>query len=207
MSVETLLTFTLASTLLALAPGPDNLFVLLQSALYGRKAGLLITLGLCSGLVFHTTLVAAGVAAIFLVNTLAFNLLKFVGAAYLIYLAIQAYRAKPVPVVTDSPPALAPWRLYRRGILMNITNPKVGIFFLAFLPQFASSENGSIAIQIMVLGLIFMLTALLVFSALAVLASKLAPWFTRSNKAQCTLNRMAAVVFTALALRLALTNH
>jgi len=207
VSVETLLTFTLASTLLALAPGPDNLFVLLQSALYGRKAGLLITLGLCSGLVFHTTLLAAGVAAIFLVNTLAFNLLKFVGAAYLIYLAIQAYRAKSIPVGTDSPPALAPWRLYRRGILMNITNPKVGIFFLAFLPQFASSQNGSIALQIMKLGCIFMLASLLVFSALAVLASKLAPWFTRSYKAQLILNRLAAAVFTALALRLALANH
>src|SRR5688500_378660 len=141
------LTFLLASALLTIAPGPDNIFVMTQSALYGRKAGTLITLGLCTGLIVHTTLVALGVAAIFMVSTTAFVALKLAGAAYLLYLAWQLLRAAALPPDRRKPPALTPRQLYFRGILMNISNPKVAIFFLAFLPQFAEPEAGSMPLQ------------------------------------------------------------
>jgi threonine/homoserine/homoserine lactone efflux protein len=204
VSVETLLTFVLASTLLSLAPGPDNIFVLLQSALHGRKAGLMVTLGLCTGLLVHTALVAAGVAALLLLNPVAFNGLKILGALYLVYLAIVAWQAASGSLSAGAQPELEGWQLYRRGIIMNLSNPKVGIFFLAFLPQFTAPEAGNIALQIIMLGSIFIYIAWAVFSAIALLADRLASWFRRTPGAHGALNRIAAVVFAALGIRLLL---
>ena len=133
---ETLFLFILSSGTLALAPGPDNLFVLTQSALHGRWAGLLVTFGLCTGLLVHTAAVAVGVATILATSALAFTILKLAGAAYLIYLGWCALRTDGQAIRFGRETALSSGRLYRRGIVMNITNPKVAIFFLAFLPQF-----------------------------------------------------------------------
>lgn len=204
VSVDTIITLGLTSVLLSLAPGPDNIFVLTQSALYGRRCGLFITLGLCTGLLFHTTVVAFGVAAIIQSSTWAFSALKLSGAAYLSYLAWQAFNA-PVERVDDQTQKLtaSPARFYQRGIIMNITNPKVSIFFLAFLPQFTTPEAGPVAAQITVFGLIFLLSALLIFSLIALLAALIGRWLTRSDRAQKYLNRIAGLVFVGLALKLA----
>lgn len=207
ISTETLLTFIAASSLLAFVPGPDNIFVLTQSALSGRKAGLLVTLGLCSGLIVHTVAVAAGVAAIFQVSLLAFTLLKIVGAAYLLYLAWGAFRAKAEDIGTQTSKPLSCAALYQRGIIMNITNPKVAIFFLAFLPQFTNPGAGNISWQIVQLGGIFMATALLCFSLIAVLSGFLNQWLSQSPKAQTTLNKIAGTVFIALALKLLMSER
>lgn len=203
MPAETLLTFALASLLLSLAPGPDNVFVLMQSALYGSRSGLWVTLGLCTGLVVHTALVAAGVASIFLVNALAFSVLKYCGAAYLLYLAVQAWNAGRVTLESGSNLALSAWALYRRGILMNLSNPKVALFFLAFLPQFTNPEVGSISSQIMILGMIFIAVAWCTFSALALVAARLSAWLRERPPVLAGLQRVAAAVFALLALRLA----
>jgi threonine/homoserine/homoserine lactone efflux protein len=137
LPLETLAPFFAASVLLCLAPGPDNIFVLTQSALRGRSAGLAVMLGLCTGLVGHSTAVALGVAVVFQTSALAFSMLKFIGAGYLIYLAWQAFRAPATPIEASGSENLRLGKYYSRGIIMNITNPKVSIFFLAFLPQFA----------------------------------------------------------------------
>lgn len=204
MPVEAFTTFTLASALLSLAPGPDNIFVLTQSALYGRRAGILITLGLCTGLIVHTTAVAVGVAAIFAVSATAFILLKLVGAGYLLYLAWCAFRAS-ASNLENSPASTLPnaTALYRRGIIMNIANPKVAIFFLAFLPQFADPAAGNMPGQLFLLGGIFIVVALVIFVAIAAMAGFIADWLKGSPRAQLTLNRLAGLVFTGLALRLA----
>ena len=204
VSADTIIALGLASVLLSLAPGPDNIFVLTQSALYGRRSGIFITLGLCTGLLFHTTAVAFGVAAIIQTSTWAFTALKLSGAAYLSYLAWQAFKA-PIERIDDRTQmaAASPVRLYQRGIIMNITNPKVSIFFLAFLPQFTTPEAGSIAVQITVFGLVFLLSTLLIFSLIAILAALIGSWLTRSDKAQKYLNRIAGLVFVGLALKLA----
>lgn len=204
VSANTIITLGFTSVLLSLAPGPDNIFVLTQSALYGRRSGLFITLGLCTGLLFHTAAVAFGVAAIIQTSTWAFTALKLSGAAYLTYLAWQAFNA-PVERIDDQAQIVSasPARLYQRGIIMNITNPKVSIFFLAFLPQFTTPEAGPIATQIVILGLVFLLPALLVFSLIATLAATLGHWLARSDSAQKYLNRVAGLVFVALALKLA----
>ncbi|MFA7270232.1 MAG: LysE family translocator [Sterolibacterium sp.] len=205
--IDTLGVFFAASLLLCLAPGPDNIFVLTQSALRGPSAGCLVTIGLCSGLVAHTTAVALGVAAIFQASVLAFTVLKIIGAAYLLYLAWQSFRASAAGIQAAGERSLSGWALYRRGIIMNVTNPKVSIFFLAFLPQFADPAHGSLSLQLMLLGGVFIVATLLVFGGIALLAGKLGQWLQHSEKAQRAINRVAGTVFVALALKLASTER
>lgn len=203
LSIETALTFFAAALLLGLAPGPDNLFVLTQSALYGRRAGLTILGGLCTGLVVHTQAVALGVAAIFRTSALAFTSLKLAGAGYLVYLAWQAFRAggQSVPGTGGAPLSLR--QLYARGIVMNVTNPKVSLFFLAFLPQFADPSRGPVMVQLLLLGGLFIVATLTVFSAIALAAGSLGEALKRSLRIQRSLNRVSGLVFLGLALRLA----
>ena len=201
---DTLLLFFAASVTLAVAPGPDNIFVLTQSALHGRTAGLLVTLGLCTGLLVHTAAVALGVAAIFQTSALAFNVLIAAGAAYLLYLAWQAFRAEAPAAAADAHGDTSKGALYARGILMNVTNPKVAIFFLAFLPQFANPARGALTAQIFMLGAAFMLATLIVFGIIAWAAALLNNWLQRSPRAHGVMNRIAGTVFILLAARLAL---
>ena len=202
-TLDTTLTFFAASVLLALAPGPDNVFVLLHSAQHGKRAGMLVVLGLCSGLLFHTAAVALGLAALLAASATAFTVLKLCGAAYLVWLAWGAWNA-PVGMQGDgSSAALSPGRTYARGVVMNVTNPKVAIFFLAFLPQFADPARGNVALQIFYLGAIFGMAALLTFSSIAWFAGSFGAALQRSLRAQRWLNRTASVVFVGLAARLA----
>lgn len=212
---DVLLTFLGVAVLLALSPGPDNLFVLMQSVQRGPRAGLAVVRGLCLGIVGHTAAVALGLAAVVAASPVAFELMKACGAAYLLYLAWGAWRA-PVQA-QDTPaqgrtawPALG-WRegirLMGRGVVMNLTNPKVLIFFLALLPQFADPARGDVPVQIMVLGMAFMLATFVVFSAIAVFSGVFGGLLQRSARAQRWLNRVAALVFVGLALRLALVQR
>lgn len=203
LTLDTALAFLGLSILLSLSPGPDNVFVLMQSATHGRKAGLLVTLGLCTGLFGHTAAVALGLAAVLAASATAFTVLKLAGAAYLLYLAWGALRAPVGPPTGGSVPTLQPWRMYGRGVLMNLTNPKVGIFFLAFLPQFVRPEAGPVIFQVASLGGLFILVTLLVFGGIAWFASLVGGWFQRSMRAQRILNWTAAAIFIGLASRLA----
>ncbi len=204
---DVLAVFFLASVLLALAPGPDNIFVLTQSALGGSLAGIIVTLGLCTGLVVHTTAVALGVAVIFQTSAVAFTVLKIAGAGYLLYLAWQAWRAGASRLPADGRPQATLRALYLRGIIMNVTNPKVSIFFLAFLPQFADPAEGALVPQIMLLGAAFAVATILVFGAVAIFAGALGRILTRSDRAQRVMNRVAGSVFAALALKLLVTRQ
>ncbi len=204
--LDTAAAFFGAALLLALAPGPDNLFVLMQSAMRGRAAGLMVVLGLCSGLLVHTAAVALGLAALFASSALAFNLLKAAGALYLVWLAWQAWHA---PAADAERPSSAPSLagLYRRGIVMNVTNPKVSIFCLAFLPQFVTPDRGAIGLQVLALGALLMLATLLVFGTIALASGTLRGLLLRTPRAQVVMNRIAAVVFVGLAARLALARQ
>ena len=209
-SADTLIAFLGVSILLGLTPGPDNIFVLLQSAQRGWRAGMAVVVGLCCGLVVHTGAVALGLAAVFAASAVAFTVLKLLGAAYLAYLAWQALRAPlssagPDTGAQGAAPTAAPslWRMVGRGMVMNLSNPKVLVFFLAFLPQFADPARGSVALQLMVLGVVFMLATLLVFGAIACFSGGFGALLQRSARAQTVLNRVAGLVFLGLALRLA----
>ncbi|WP_436398458.1 LysE family translocator [Roseobacter sp. S98] len=204
---DVLFVFVAACVALALAPGPDNIFVLTQAALSGRMAGVLVTLGLVTGVLVHTTLVALGVAVIFQTSQAAFTLLKIAGAAYLLWLAWKSFRAGATDVTGAGSDRLPAARLYGRGVIMNLTNPKVAIFFLAFLPQFADPARGSVTAQIFLFGLVFGLCALVIFSAVAWAAGFLGQWLGQSPGAQVALNRIAGVVFAGLALRLLMSQR
>ena len=151
VSINTLAVFFSASILLALVPGPDNIFVLTQSAIRGRLAGGAITLGLCTGLIYHTLLVASGVAVIFQASYVAFACIKLAGGAYLLYLAYLTFRDSDVKLFPIKNGGTSLFQLYRRGIIMNMTNPKVSIFFLSFLPQFADPLRRHLMLQIIIL--------------------------------------------------------
>ena len=190
---------------LAAVPGPDNIFVLTQSALHGRVAGLIVTFGLASGLMFHTTAVALGVAVIFQTSQYAFVALKYAGALYLIYLAWRAFTASISQfdgLETDS--ETVP-KQFIRGLLMNIANPKITIFFLAFLPQFVDPINGSIIAQFYQLGALMVVTTIVIFGTVALAAGTLGHWIKGSPRTQVWLNRVSGIVFLSLALKLALT--
>ena len=202
-----LLVFFTTSVILALSPGPDNLFVLAQSAQNGRTAGLFVTLGLATGLVAHTVAVAFGLAAIVHASAIAFTVLKFIGAVYLLYLAWQALRAAASTGEQNPVKALSRGNLYRRGIVMNLTNPKVSLFFMAFLPQFADPSHGSMTVQFVLLGAVFIMATLLVFSAVSFLAGGFGDKFRNSALAQKAVNRIAAAVFIALAIKLAISER
>lgn len=205
--IDVLSLFFLASLALGATPGPDNIFVLTQSALYGRVSGIVVTLGLCTGIFVHTAAVALGVAAIFQTSAVAFTALKFAGAGYLFYLAIKAWRAGASDLDAGQTPHLSHWSLYRRGIIMNVTNPKVAIFFLAFLPQFADPARGPVALQIVQLGLVFICATLLVFGAVAIGAGTLGGALQRTPWAQGLMNKVAGVIFAGLAMRLIMTER
>ncbi len=207
LSLETLLAFVPVVLVLAVAPGPDNIFVLTQAALGGRSAGLAVTLGLATGVIVHTLAVALGVAVIFQTSELAFTALKLAGVIYLVYLAWQAWRASSQRIALEAAPVVSRRALYARGVLMNVTNPKVSIFFLAFLPQFADPARGSVPLQIVALGGVFILSTILVFGGVAFVAGALGEWLNASPRAQKVLNRIAATVFLGLAAKLLLTRR
>ena len=211
-TLQTLITFFGVAVLLGLSPGPDNLFVLLQSAQRGWRMGIAVVVGLCMGIIVHTTAVALGLAAVFAASEMAFTVLKWCGAAYLVYLAWGAWRA-PISVKDDGDdqPAQAAQaasagdflRMVMRGVVMNLTNPKVLIFFLAFLPQFANPALGPVAPQIFAFGAVFILATFLVFGAIAIFSGVFGKLLLKSAKGQWWLNKITALVFVGLAVKLA----
>ncbi|NTV06006.1 MAG: LysE family translocator [Chlorobiaceae bacterium] len=202
-----LLAFFTTSVILALSPGPDNLFVLAQSAQNGRMAGWFVTLGLATGLIGHTIAVAFGLAAIVHSSALAFSILKYMGAAYLLYLAWQAFRAAALTGQQEPVQLLSKGNLYRRGIVMNLTNPKVSLFFMAFLPQFADPNHGSMMAQFFLLGAVFIVATIFVFGLISILAGGFGDKFRNSPIVQKTVNRIAAAVFIGLAIKLAFSER
>jgi len=207
LELDTAMLFFGSSLLLGLAPGPDNLFVLAQAAQRGTRAGLVVTLGLCTGLVVHTSAVALGLAALFMASAIAFTVLKFVGAGYLLYLAWQAFSNAGRIQADGKIERLPAAKLYQRGVIMNLTNPKVSLFFLAFLPQFVQANAAPVALQIMLLGLLFIIATILVFGAISLLAGNLGARFRRSSRSSRILSYLSGTVFAGLALRLVLAER
>jgi len=173
--IMNLIQFTFASILLTLMPGPDIIFVVTQSVTQGKKSGIMIALGLCTGLIFHISAAALGLSLLIYNSEIAFTILKYIGAAYLIYLGILALVDRNKNSFDlDFKDKKEVKKLYSKGILMNILNPKVSLFFLAFMPQFIKTDQANISLQIIILGLIFIIQAILIFIAVSYLADKLA---------------------------------
>ena len=198
--LETLLSFALATSILALSPGPDNIFVLTQSIVNGKKFGLATVFGLISGCLVHTTLLAFGVSAIIKESEHLFFVIKLFGAIYLLYLAYKVYQSDANIILSnDGVEKKTTTQLFKQGFIMNVLNPKVSIFFLAFFPGFLFSDSISTVIQFYILGLIFMLVSLIIFSTIAILASVIAEKIKENKNIALYLKWTQIVVFVLIA--------
>ena len=204
MPIDLWISFFSAAFLLALAPGPDNLFVIVHSAMKGFRAGFFVTLGLCCGVLVHTTLATLGVASLVAASPTLLTVLKMIGALYLTYLAYGAWTA-PVSRSDSTksdkaPEGVAFISLWRRGLIMNLSNPKVLLFFLAFFPSFikeGTTELEAFA-QMLIMGATFLLVTLIVFTGFAWFAGRIADAI-RTPRIQGFFNKLTAVIFLALA--------
>lgn len=206
MTATTLLYFLGASIALSLTPGPDNIFVVTQGIARGRKAAIVTALGMCSGVSVHTAAAAFGISALFYSSLIAFNIIKYAGAAYLLYLAYKTLRERSairLAKADDRPGA----SLFKRGFIMNVLNPKVALFFLAFLPQFVSSKTGHFALQMLLLGFIFMLQAIVIFCLIGYFSGSVGNLILTRPRIATYLDFLTAGVFTSLGIRLALVER
>lgn len=200
---EQLLGFLTAAIVITLSPGPDNLMVLSLGIAKGRKQGMAFGLGCALGCLTHTLLATLGVSALIAASPVAFTALKIAGGLYLIYLGSQAIRSKGSTLAN---PAEAQeqslWQLFRKGLIANAINPKVVLFFLAFLPQFIITSHGHVGIQTLVFGLLFTLQAAILFGSLGYFAGRLGQWLFRTPTASKWMDRLAGSIFIGLGLRL-----
>jgi threonine/homoserine/homoserine lactone efflux protein len=197
---EILLSFAFATSLLAISPGPDNIFVLTQSIVNGKKFGLATVFGLMSGCLVHTTLLAFGVSAIIKESENLFTGIKIFGAIYLLFLAYKVYKADATITFSEENTSKKTTRkLFKEGFIMNVLNPKVSIFFLAFFPGFLFSDTLNTVFQFYVLGIIFMLVSLVIFSTIAILAGKISENIKGNNKIGYYLKWTQIVVFILIA--------
>ena len=204
MEMSTFIYFLTASIILTVAPGPDNLYLLTKSLSDGAKSGVVLAAGLASGIIFHTFLVMVGVAAFVQNSPLAFAALKIFGAVYLIFLAsksIKAARAGKKISMQKSGAKISYAGIYRRGVLMNVLNPKVLLFFLAFLPQFVNFAT-SPSLQIIFLGVTFAVQAFLIFAAIAICAGKIRNLILRKKNLGQIFNYVEGFVLIFIALTL-----
>ena len=199
----TLLLFLAATLTLNVTPGPDMLYVIARSVAQGRQAGIVSAFGIAGGTIVHTALVALGLSGLLLAVPIAFEIVKLAGAAYLMWLGarllLRTGDTATAPAVIRAPMGA----IFRQGVVTNVLNPKVALFFLAFLPQFVDPRRGPVAVQIAALGLLFNVSGTLVNIAVALLASRAGQW-TRRRASTTSLERASGGLFIGLGLRLAL---
>jgi threonine/homoserine/homoserine lactone efflux protein len=196
--------FLVAAMMLTLAPGPDNIYVLTRGIAQGKKAGLVAALGFSSGLFFHTLLAVLGFAAIIKAYPAAYHALQYAGAAYLVYLGIRTLRSAASMSLDATMTPVSLSRIYWQSVIANILNPKVTLFFIAFLPQFVNVQAGHVAWQMLLLAVVFILQALAIFSAIAFFSGIVGAYFQRQARAALYLNRLAGCAFVGLGIRIAL---
>ncbi len=203
------LLFLSAAVAINISPGPDMLYMLSKTISQGRKIGIASSLGVCSGALVHVFAAAFGLSAILATSAAAFAVVKYVGAAYLIYLGVQALRSKGVsfdiPVSKQGHATF--WKAFRQGALIDILNPKVAIFFMAFLPQFVRPELGHPSMQILLLGMIVILVAVCVEAFIVLTAAKTTNCFRRNRRMATLLDRISGSVLIGLGIRLALVEN
>jgi threonine/homoserine/homoserine lactone efflux protein len=204
------LLFLSAAIAINITPGPDMIYILSRTIAQGRKIGIASSLGVCSGALVHIFAAAFGLSAILATSAMAFGVVKYVGAAYLMYLGIKALSSKrisfDIPVVKQEQSTF--WKAFRQGVLIDILNPKVAIFFMAFLPQFVRPELGHAPAQILILGFLVNLIGMVIESILVLTAAKTTIFFRNNSQFSIVLDRVLGSVFIGLGIRLALIeNH
>ena len=202
-----LVSFILAGLLLNLTPGPDVLYIVARSTSQGRAAGVVSVLGIVSGCLVHIVAAAAGLSALMVKVPIAYQIVRWAGAAYLVWLGLRALLQRRGPLELQAVTAQPLRRIYWQGVITNALNPKVALFFVAFLPQFTDPARGSLALQFLVLGLIFNLNSLWVNLGYALAAAHLGGWLRRRFGLGALLQRITGAVYLALGLRLLLPDR
>ena len=195
--------FLVASALLTIAPGPDIVYVLTRSVAQGRLAGYAAALGFATGVIFHTALAAIGVAALIRSSAFAFSLVRYAGAGYLIYLGIRILADRGAFRLAKDNADIALWTVYKQSVIGNALNPKVTLFFLSFLPQFINVNAGQVELQMVLLGVIFMLQTVLIFGAIAFFSGVIGEKLRSNSAIADRLNIFAGIIFIALGMRIA----
>ena len=201
MNYDLLLSFILATSALAISPGPDNIYVFMQSLVNGKKYGIATVCGLITGCLVHTTLVAFGVSAIIKQNDSLFFIIKLFGALYLLYLAFNVYKSDAeLSLNSNNIPKKSTTQLFKQGFIMNVLNPKVSIFFLAFFPGFLFSTTLNTITQFYVLGFIFMIVSFIIFSIIAVLSGLISEYIKKHKNVGFILKWLQIIVFVGIAI-------
>ncbi|MBI1730130.1 LysE family translocator [Candidatus Acetothermia bacterium] len=197
--------FIVAVLVLAFTPGPDMLYIIARSAGQGRKAGVVSALGVGTGIVVHTTAAAIGLSAILASSAVAYDVVKYVGAVYLVYLGIRMFVSREKNLTpTSKLRGMSLWHIFTQAVVTNVLNPKVALFFLAFLPQFVTPENGNVALQYIFYGSLFNLIGTSFNTGIALLAGFLDDWLKRKQSYLRAQKWVTGSIFVALGLRLAL---
>ena len=194
--------YIISVSTLTLIPGPDLIFLITQGFTKGKKEAIFTALGLSSGCLFHTTLASLGIAIIFQKSAIAFNILKILGVIYLLYLAIKTYQNADK---FEFPQDNAAKAGFAKGILMNVLNPKVILFYLAFLPQFVPQHTQKMGLYMMFLGLIFALIALIILTTVAIISAKLNKILISNKRIMPIINKVGAFILFILCIFLAIT--
>ncbi|MAZ72518.1 MAG: lysine transporter LysE [Flavobacteriaceae bacterium] len=199
--LETLLSFSLATLVLALSPGPDNIYVLTQSLAHGSKSGIATVAGLISGCIVHTALLAFGISALITASPALFFFIKCIGAAYLLYLAYKVAKADAaIQVTTQNSQKKSNWQYFKIGVFMNLVNPKVMLFFIAFFPAFLWNPLAGTVLQFFILGGVFMMVSFIVFSCIALLAGSISKYLKSTNRVGIVLKWLQVFVFVGIAI-------
>ena len=200
------LMFLGVAVVLNIAPGPDVLYILTKTISGGKKVGIAASLGVCTGALFHVVIAALGLSAILMTSAVAFTIVKYIGVLYLLYLAYQSFRSSganfDATKLQDGNKETA-WQAFKQGILIDILNPKVAIFFMAFLPQFLREGHGSTTWQLFYLGIIVILVAVVIEAVFVLLASKITGKIRNNKNYGIWLDRLVGTVFIGLSLKLA----
>ena len=191
---------------LTISPGPDNIFVLTQGITRGRKPAITAALGMCSGISVHTTMAAFGISALLYSSIVAFNVVKYAGAVYLLYLAYKTLKDRSAIHLTQME-ELPTVEMFKRGFIMNVLNPKVAMFFLAFLPQFVTPGSEHIPLQMLMLGCVFMLQGVVIFCLIGYFAGGIGNFILARPKMAKYFDWLTAGVFASLGIRLALAER
>jgi len=199
MNYEILGSFLVASMLLTVMPGPDIIYVLVQSMTNGKKYGIVTSLGLVSGILIHTSLVAFGVSALIKQSENIYFTIKLFGALYLLYLAYLTFNSNDEVSLNAKVEKKSFLNLYKQGFIMNVLNPKVSIFFLAFFPGFLYSETQNTVIQFYVLGTLFIIQSLIIFSIVSIMAGKFAAYLNSNPTFNTKLKWVKILVFVGMA--------
>ena len=199
--------FVGVSWALIIAPGPDMLYVITRGVTQGRKAGMLSAVGVICGILVHTTAAAFGLTLILQTSASAFLIVKYLGAIYLIYLGIKAWHDQSSFNVQTSDSRISFHRVFWQGVLSNVLNPKIAIFFLAFLPQFVDKGSPDVTLQMVILGLTFACFGLCFLLAVGYSSGTIGGWLTRRPHYAKFLQRFASGILIALGVRLALTER